>query len=75
MYLKHLRGWLRVYTDPSLGLRVSGVVNVPVGLSVEVTEKTRFNAEVSYTTGSDLGELGYLESGLFLGSVGISHRP
>lgn len=64
-----------VYTDPSLGFRYSGVVNVPVGLSVEVGEHMRVNAELNYLSGNELGAMGYLENGLFMSSVGLSYRP
>lgn len=64
-----------VYTDPSLGLRYTGLVNVPLGVSIEVAEKVRFNAEVDVWAGQELLDMGYLDGATVLGTVGVSYRP
>lgn len=63
------RIWL--YTEPSVGGRYTGIVNMPVGVSIEMAERARLSAEVDYL----MGDMGYIDGPAVLGTVGLSFRP
>lgn len=63
------RAW--IYTDPSVGWRLSGICHVPLGVSVQTSDDVRLNAEVEYMTGA----MGYVEGPLVVGTLGLSYRP
>jgi hypothetical protein len=63
--------WL--YTSPSVGFHFTGLVSLPVGVSVHLAEDVLLNAELNYTT-DVMTSLGYYEVPLVHAGLGIAKR-
>lgn len=71
-----LRNDLWFYSAPEVGLRLTGLVQLPVGLSLPLGPSTRLNAELGLQADIPyLSALGYYDGPSVYGGVGLTVRP
>lgn len=63
-----------IFTEPSVGLRNTGLFDLPLGVALHVHDRVDLSVQADYAITPPLMKLGYVESGLGV-SVGLSVSP